>query len=70
MAKVTPIGLDLDQEVAGLVSRIGGLNNPENYIQEYKVHRAIGDVTLVTVTLVADEHFSSPKRTTTSTEGK
>lgn len=60
MAKAVPSHLDLDLEVAALVSRIGRSERPKSYMQGYNVSRVGGEPTIVTVTFIADEKFSQP----------
>lgn len=56
MAKVIPMGLTLDDEVAALVTRVGA-DKPKNNIVKYSVDRIRHDVTVVTVQFIADGEF-------------
>jgi hypothetical protein len=58
MAKVVVKDIALDSEVAELVRRIGALDNPLNHIVQYDVQRTVDKTTLVTISFIADEHFS------------
>lgn len=58
MAKVIVSKLQIDDEVEGLVQRIGAIPSPRNYITGYDIRRDVNGPTVVTVSFIADEEFS------------
>ena len=61
--KVIMPHIQLDDEVAELVKRIGVVDQPGNFIKDYTIARNYPGPTLVTVTFMADEQFSVPAPT-------
>lgn len=59
MNKAIPTHLTLDDEVVTLIHRLAVTGAVADHTKEYTVTRTPRGVTLVTVVLIADEHFSS-----------
>lgn len=60
--------IKLDDEVAQLVKRIGTDESSIKYITEYTISRIAGGPAIVTVTFIADEHFSQVAATEKETK--
>lgn len=69
--KVAPLfdKLALDKEVTNLVTRVGALDNPGNFISRYTIERDPGGPTWITVKFIADDEFCKVAVKEESTNG-
>lgn len=58
--KTSLMPIELDNEVAALVQRVGTSGQPKNFMREYSVVRPNEGATWVTVTFLADDEFCRP----------
>ena len=61
--KIVPEKLELDLDVSAFLSRVGTLNEPNDFVLSYNVERSNGLSTVITVVFIADDEFSKVKRT-------